>query len=112
MRRREIWWASLRPPARSSPGYRRPVLVIQSDEFNESRIHTVVVAVITTNLRLAAAPGNVLCRKRQTGLPRDSVINISQILTIDKSFLTDRVRTLSPELFRQVEDGLRLVLTL
>ncbi len=112
MRRGEIWWASLRPPAGSSPGYRRPVLVIQSDEFNESRIHTVVVAVITTNLRLATAPGNVLCRKRQTGLPRNSVINISQILTLDKSFLTDRVRTLSSELFRQVEAGLKLVLAL
>jgi len=109
MRRGEIWWASLRPPAGTSPGYRRPVLVIQSDEFNESRIRTVVVVAITSNLRLASAPGNVLCRKRQTGLPCDSVINVSQILTIDKGGLTDCVRTLAPGILHQVEEGLRLI---
>ena len=70
------------------------------------------MVAITSNLRLAAAPGNVLCRERQTGLPHDSVINISQILTIDKSFLTDRVRMLSAEIFRQVEEGLRLIMAL
>ena len=112
MRRGEIWWASLNPPSGSGPGYRRPVLVVQCDEFNESRIRTVVVVAITSNLRLAAAPGNVLCRKRRTGLPHDSVINISQILTIDKSFLTDRVRMLHSEIFRQVEEGLRLIIAL
>lgn len=112
MRRGEIWWASLRRPAGSSPGYRRPVLVIQSNDFNESRIRTVVVVAITSNLRLASAPGNVLCRKRQTGLPCDSVINVSQILTIDKSFLTDRVRMLAPEILPQVEEGVRLVTAL
>jgi len=109
MRRGEIWWASLRAPAGSSPGYRRPVLVVQSNEFNESRIRTVVVVAITSNLRLAAAPGNVLCQKRLSGLPCDSVINVSRVLTVDKSILTDRVRTLPTEIFRQVEEGLKLV---
>ena len=112
MRRGEIWWASLRAPAGSGPGYRRPVLVVQSDEFNASHIRTTVVVALTSNLRLAEAPGNVLCRRRQTGLLRDSVINVSQILTVDKSFLTDRIRVLSPELFRRVDEGLRLVLSL
>ena len=112
MRRGEIWWASLRAPAGSGPGYRRPVLVVQSDEFNASHIRTTVVVALTSNLRLAEAPGNVLCRRLQTGLLRDSVINVSQILTVDKSFLTDRIRVLSPELFRRVDEGLRLVLSL
>lgn len=112
MRRGEIWWASLSAPAGSGPGYRRPVLVVQSDEFNASRIRTTVVVALTSNLRLAGAPGNVLCRRRQTGLACDSVINVSQILTLDKSFLTERIRTLSAELFRKVEVGLRLVVAL
>ena len=110
MRRGEIWWASLRVPAGSSPGYRRPVLVVQSNEFNESRIRTVVVVAITSNLRLAAAPGNVLCRRRQTGLSCDSVTNVSQILTVDKSVLTDRIRMIPPRILRQVENGLKLVI--
>jgi mRNA interferase MazF len=82
MSRGEVWWASLGAPAGSGPGYRRPVLVVQSNEFTESRIRTVVVAVVTSNLRLASAPGNVRCGSRATGLPRDSVVNISQILTV------------------------------
>lgn len=112
MRRGEIWWASMRSPKGSEPGYRRPVLVIQSNEFNESRIQTVIVAVITSNLNLAAAPGNVLCKKRQTRLSRDSAVNISQLYTIDKQFLTERIGTLSPTLLKEVENGLRLVLSL
>ncbi len=112
MRRGEIWWASMRSPKGSGPAYRRPVLVVQSDDFNESRIQTVVVAIITSNISLAAAPGNVLCKKRQTRLSRDSVVNVSQLYTIDKQFLTERVGTLSPILMREVEDGLRLVLKL
>jgi mRNA interferase MazF len=112
MRRGEIWWASLPSPTGSGPGFRRPVLVIQTNEFNESRIRTVVAIAITSNLRLAAAPGNALCRKRDTGLPKDSVANVSQVVTLDKSFLTERVGHLPSKLFRQVEDGLRLVLGL
>jgi len=112
MRRGEVWWASLRPPTGSSPGYRGPILVIQSNEFNESRIRTVIVAVITSNLRLAEAPGNVLCRKRDSGLPRDSVINVSQVLTVDKSFLTERIGLLPARVLRHVEEGLKLVMNL
>lgn len=112
MRRGEVWWASLSAPAGSGPGYRRPVVVVQSNEFTESRIRTVVVAAITSNLRLAAAPGNVKCGSRATGLLRDSVVNISQILTVDKRLLTERIGALPPGLLRQVNDGLRLVLSL
>lgn len=112
MRRGEVWWASLPEPAGAAPGYRRPVLVIQADEFNESRIRTVIVAVITSNLRLAEAPGNVRCRRSETTLPRDSVINVSQLITVDKAMLTERVAMLPAGTFRRVEDGLRLVLSL
>jgi mRNA interferase MazF len=86
--------------------------VIQSDPFNESRINTVIVAVVTSNLRLAQAPGNVLLERRQSRLPRDSVINVSQILTIDKVFLTERVSRLRTEIMARVEVGLKLVLSL
>jgi mRNA interferase MazF len=86
--------------------------VIQSDPFNESRINTVIVAVVTSNLRLAQAPGNVLLERRQSRLPRDSVINVSQILTIDKAFLTERVSLLRTEIMARVEVGLKLVLGL
>lgn len=112
MRRGEVWWASLPEPRGSGPGIRRPVLVIQSDPFNESRINTVVVAVVTSNLRLAQAPGNVRLERRQSRLPRDSVINVSQILTIDKAFLTERVSLLRTEIIARVEVGLKLVLGL
>lgn len=112
IQRGEIWWASLPEPAKSEPGYRRPVLVIQSDDFNRSRIATVVAAVITSNTRLAQAPGNVFLPQKLTGLPKDSVANVSQIVTIDKSFLAERVGTLPASIIEQVEKGLRLVLRL
>lgn len=112
MRRGEIWWASLPKPTGSGPGYRRPVLIVQADDFNASRIQTVIVAVITSNLSLAAAPGNVLCVRKDTRLSRDSVVNVSQMITLDKDLLTDRVASLKPRIVRQVEDGLRLVLAL
>lgn len=112
MRRGEIWWASLPGPRGSGPGYRRPVLVLQSDDFNRSRIQTVVVVAITSNIALAAAPGNLLLKSRVSGLPRDSVVNVSQVITVDKRFLTDRVKALDPRIFGEVEDGLRLVLGL
>ena len=83
MRRGEVWWATLPEPTGSGPGYRRPVLIVQANEFNESRIQTVIVATMTSNLRLAEAPGNILCRTRETKLPRDSVINVSQLLTVN-----------------------------
>ncbi len=112
MKRGEIWWATLADPVGSEPGYRRPVLVVQSDEFNESRIRTVVVLTLTSNLRLASAPGNVPCRKTETGLPRESVVNVSQAATINKTRLTQRVGRLPARLMQQVESGLRSVLGL
>ena len=108
----EIWWASLPDAVGSSPGYRRPVLVVQANTFNASNIQTVIVLAITSNLKLANAPGNVLVSARQSGLPRDSVINVSQIITIDKALLSDYVSTLTPRTMLQVEEGIRLVLSL
>lgn len=112
MRRGEIWWAVLGPPAGSEPGYRRPVLVLQTNEFNESRLRTVVVAAITSNLRLAEAPGNVRCRPRETGLDKPSVVNVSQIATVDKRRLVERAGRLGDRLLGRVEDGVRLALGL
>ena len=112
MRRGEVWWASLPSTSGSGPGFRRPAVVVQSEPFNESLINTVVVAVVTSNLRLADAPGNVLLQREDSDLPKDSVVNVSQILTIDKSFLTDRVGSLPREVVAQIEAGLRLVLDL
>ena len=112
MRRGEIWWASLPDPQGSGPGLRRPVLVIQGNPFNESRIRTVVVAAVSSNLRLAEAPGNVLLNEDESKLPKDSVINVSQILAVDKSFLTEQVSVLRADVMASVDAGLRLVLGL
>lgn len=112
MYRGEIWWANLPDPTGSEPGYRRPVLVIQDDTFNQSNINTLIIVVISSNLRLANAPGNVFLSSQESDLPRDSVINVSQILTIDKSLLTERVSSLSSNLQADVDEGLRLVLFL
>jgi len=112
VKRGEVWWASLPPPAGSGPGFRRPVLVIQSDPFNESRISTAIVAVITSNLALGDAPGNVRTGKAATGLSRPSVVNVSQVVTVDKAVLTERVRALPAAVMARVDDGLRLVLGL
>jgi len=112
MRRGEIWWADLPEPAGSAPGFRRPVLIVQADEFNRSNIRTVIAAVITSNISLAGAPGNVTLSKRSTGLNKESVANVSQIITLDKSFLTKRVGRLSGEKLKAVEEGLRLVFAL
>jgi mRNA interferase MazF len=112
MNRGELWLASLPDPDGSSPGYRRPVLVVQSDAFTASAIQTIVVLAITSNLRLANAPGNVFMSSQQSGLPRDSIINVSQILTIDKTMLTDYVSSLPARKMQKVEAGMRLVLSL
>jgi mRNA interferase MazF len=110
MKRGEIWWASLPEPSGSGPGLRRPVLVIQSNPFNESRIATVIVAVVTSNLALADAPGNVRLNKTESGLSKPSVVNVSQVLTIDRSILADRVKALSGTVVQRVNEGLRLVI--
>jgi mRNA interferase MazF len=112
MKRGEIWWADLPDPVASEPGYRRPLIVIQIDEFNRSRISTVVVVVLTTNLNLTEAPGNVLLKTAQTGLPKDSVANVSQVLTVDKSFLTEKAGKLRKPELQKIESGVRLVLGL
>lgn len=112
MRRGEVWWASLPAPAGSGPGFRRPVLVVQSNPFNDSRIATVVIAVITSNLALAQAPGNVRLGKKESGLAKPSVVNVSQILTIDRSYLTERIRALPAAAMNRVDSGIRLVLGL
>jgi len=112
MNRGEIWWAELAEPAGSGPGFKRPVLIIQSDDFNQSRISTVIAAVISSNIRLANAPGNVLLPRKISGLPKDSVINISQIVTIDKRFLSEHAGNVSENILKQVEKGLKLVLSL
>ena len=112
LQRGEIWWADLPEPRRSEPGYRRPVLVVQADSFNRSRIQTVVIAIITGNLQLAAAPGNVLLPTRTSGLPRDAVVNVSQWMTLDRSYLTERAGILPPRLRAALDTGLRLALEL
>ena len=112
MRRGEIWWAALDEPVGSGPGYRRPVVIVQANEFNESRIRTVVVAAITTRMDRAAAPGNVKLGKRESRLPRESVVNVSQVLTLDRALLTDRVAALPEPSMLQIDAGLRLVLGL
>ena len=108
----EIWWASMSEPIASEPGYRRPVLVIQADSFNQSAIATVVCVVITSNTALARAPGNILLEKRISKLPKTSVINVSQIVTLDKSFLTECVGSVPSAVLRNVEAGIKTVLGL
>jgi len=112
MKRGEIWWASLGAPRGSGPGYRRPVVVVQSDEFNRSNIQTVVVAVVTSNMRLAQAPGNMTLSRRESRLKRKSVVNVSQLLTVDRTYLTKRISSLSESRLRDLDNGLRLVLSL
>jgi mRNA interferase MazF len=112
MYRGEIWWANLPDPVGSEPGYRRPVLVVQDDIFTQSRISTVIVVIITSNIQLAEAPGNVLLLQRATGLSRDSVANVSQILTVDKTFLVERIGSLPDYLQEEVDEGLRTILYL
>jgi mRNA interferase MazF len=110
MRRGEIWWATLPTPSGSGPGLRRPVLIVQSNPFNDSRIATVIVAVVTSNLALAEAPGNVRVGKSESGLSKPSVVNISQIITIDRTVLTQRVRAVPAGIQHRVDEGIRLVL--
>ena len=112
MKRGEIWWTTLGKPRGSAPGYRRPVLILQADAFNESRIQTVVAAAITSNVALGRAPGNVVVRPRESGLEKESVVTVSQIVTIDKSALEKRAGVLTGRTIEEVEDGVRLVLGL
>jgi len=112
MQRGEVWWADLPELRGSEPGDRRPVLILQANAFNESRIRIVIVAAITSNPRLAAAPGKVQLGRRETNLPSASVVNVSQILTIDRQFFSERLCELSATSMSQVEAGVQLVLSL
>jgi mRNA interferase MazF len=112
MKRGEVWWASLPDPVDSGPGFRRPVVVIQSNPFNDSRISTVIVAVVTSNLALAVAPGNVRVSKSESGLSKASVVNVSKILTLDRVLLASRIKALPSKVMEQINEGLKLVLGL
>ena len=106
----EIWWAELPEPRGSEPGFRRPVVVVQGEAFNRSRINTILCVTISSNLRLADAPGNVLLPVNQSNLPKESVANVSQVITLDRTFLTERVGSLPPGLLRAILDGILLAL--
>lgn len=110
--RGEVWWADLGEPNGSEPGLRRPVVIVQTDAFNRSRLRTVIAVVLTSNLRLVDAPGNVLIPGKAAGLSKDSVANVSQVITLDRDFLTERAGRLRGQVLKDVENGLRLVLGL
>jgi len=106
----EIWWTDLRSPTGSEPGFRRPVVVVQGDALNRSRIATVVCVPLTSNLKWADAPGNVFLAARATRLPKDSVANVSQIVALDKAVLTERVGKLSAAKVELLVSGVAVVL--
>ena len=106
----DVWWADLPEPKGSGPGFRRPVVVVQGDALNRSRVATVVCVPLTSNLRWSEAPGNVLLTSRMTGLPKDSVANVSQIVTLDKSFLTERAGKLARAKAELILSGIDIVL--
>jgi mRNA interferase MazF len=106
----EVWWADLAEPIDSAPGYRRPVIVLQSDPLNRSQIATVVCVVLTSNLRWSIAPGNLLLTAKHTGLDRDSVANVSQLVTIDKGQLTERVGKVPKKQIEGVFSGIDLIM--
>ncbi|MGQ0736844.1 MAG: type II toxin-antitoxin system PemK/MazF family toxin [Acidobacteriota bacterium] len=110
--RGQVWWADLGEPEGSERGFRLPVLIVQSDAFNRSRIRTVIAVVLTANLRLVEAPGNVLVPAKASGLPKDSIANVSQVVTIDKDFLAEPAGRIRGALLSDVDSGLRLVLGL
>jgi mRNA interferase MazF len=107
----EIWWAELPAPRKSAPGFRRPVVIVQSDAFNRSRIATVVCVPLAGNVKWALMPGNVHLPARATGLPRNSVANVSQIVTIDKSLLSERVGKLPGAKLELIFSGIEMVLS-
>src|SRR5215208_5738824 len=106
----DVFWIELDEPEASEPGYRHPYVVVQNDLFNRSRIRTIVVCALTSNLKRAAAPGNVLLAPNEADLPRQSVVNVSQIYTVDKTQLDKKIGTLSAERVGQILDGIKLVL--
>jgi mRNA interferase MazF len=112
IQRGDVWWADLGEPRGSAPALRRPVVVIQSDRYNESRLRTVIVAARTNETRLPSMPGNVSVAADLSGLPEDSVVNVTQVATIDRDDVVERVGILPAWLVDLIDDGLRRVLTL
>ena len=110
--RGQVWTADLGEPEGSEPGYNRPVLIVQTDAFNRSRLHTVIAVVLSTNVRLVDAPGNVLIPGKASGSRKDSVANVSQVITIDREFLIELVGRVRGQFLEDVENGLRLILGL
>ena len=108
----EIWWADLPEPIGSIPGKRRPVLILQNDLINRSTINTTIVASITSNLNLAKAPGNIYLEKRDSNLDRPSVVNLSQIVTVNKSWLTENVGMLRKDLVELIDKGIEIIFDL
>lgn len=106
----DVWWADLPDPTGSGPGFRRPVVVVQGNHLNRSRIGTVVCVPLTSNVVWAGAPGNTLLPAKVTGLARDSVANVSQIIALDRSLLTERVGRLAPKPLAQILYGIDIVL--
>ena len=112
IRRGDVWWASLPAPAGSEPGFRRPLVIVSADSFNRSRIRRALGVALTTNLALADAPGNVALAAADTGLPSDSVADVSQVATVDRLSLTRRAGALSSAVMQAIDDGLRIALGL
>ena len=110
IRQGDIFWVDLGTPSGSAPGYRHPHVVVQNNLFNQSKINTVVVCALTSNLKRAGAPGNVLLAKGEANLKKASVVNISQLVTVDKSDLTEKIGTLSPSRVDQITDGIKLLI--
>ena len=106
----DVFWIDVEEPSGSEPGYRHPHVVIQNNLFNRSKIGTVVACVLTSNLKRANAPGNVLLDKKEADLTKQSVVNVSQIFTVDKSQVGDYIGTLSPRRMRQILDGIKLIM--
>jgi len=106
----DIYWIDFGTPKGSEPGYRHPHVVVQNNIFNASRVNTVVVCALTSNLKWAKSPGNVLLKKGEGSIPKDSVVNITQIETVDKSFLTEKIGTLPPSRIKQILQGIKLLI--
>ena len=110
IRQGDIFWIDLGVPQGSDPGYKHPHVIVQNNIFNLSRINTVVVCALTSNLKLSKAPGNILLKKGEGCLKKDSVINISQIITVDKADLVEKIGRLSPARIKQIVDGIKLLI--
>ncbi len=112
VQRSEVWWAELVDPRGSEPEFRRPLVIVQADSFNRSRLRTVIAVVLSSNMRLLDAPGNVLLPSNDTGLPKDSTAVVTQMITLDQDYLTECAGSIPPRLMARVNAGLKLVLDL